>query len=267
LADLLKADWNTNLSSTLRLYLQPFLSTFIFGIHTFINILLSNMKYLKLPILLLLALCIATVSPSCSGDTSENASEEDTSYEDQADDEAIDMSDPASALQGMAEKMQEAADQMEKGEQTEVINFRELKKLLPKKVAGLNMEDSEGETAGGMGFKVSNVEAQYSDESSDKRIDITITDVGGATMALMGIAAWSSLEYEKDTDEGYERTTMIDGHKAFEKYYSANQDGEIGVIVADRFVVTVKGRQIEMDDLKSALNKIDLDDLADLATK
>ncbi len=178
----------------------------------------------------------------------------------------IDPDDPGAALNEMAKQLENVAKQMQGGEEgtVEVINFRELKALLPNKVAGLKMEDSGGETAGAMGFKVSTAEAEYRD--GEEEMEISIADVGGAPMALMGMAAWASLEYEKDTDEGYERTTMIDGHKAFEKYYDSEKEGEIGVIIENRFVVSVKGYNVKMSDIKSALSKIDLDRLKKLAS-
>jgi len=83
-------------------------------------------------------------------------------------------------------------------------------------------------------------------------------------MALMGMAAWASLEYEKDSDEGYERTTTIQGHKAFEKYYERQKEGEIGVLVSNRFIVSIKGYNVSMNDIQAALKRIKLDDLVKL---
>ena len=48
------------------------------------------------------------------------------------------------------------------------------------------------------------------------------------------------------------------------KYDSKNKDGEIAVIVAKRFVVTIKGRNVEMDKIKDTLDDIDFGKLEDL---
>ncbi len=216
--------------------------------------------------------CITMLSTACyrSASESENQEEEQVSVDitTEGDEDVtieIDPNNPGAAFNDMAKQLENVAKQMqgEEGEAVEVINFRELKELLPNRVAGMKMDDSSGETAGAMGFKISTAEAQYKD--NDREIEISIADVGGAPMALMGMAAWTSLEYEKDTDKGYERTTTIEGHKAFEKYYDSQKEGEIGVLVSKRFIVSVKGYNVSMDDIQAALKRIDLDDLEKLA--
>jgi len=81
------------------------------------------------------------------------------------------------------------------------------------------------------------------------------------------LAAWSKLDVDRETDDGYERTTTFDGHKAYEKYNDKRKRGEINLIVNSRFIVQVEGRGVEMDELKRAIKKIDLDDLAKLKAK
>ena len=98
-------------------------------------------------------------------------------------------------------------------------------------------------------------------------MQINIADVGASPMVLMGMAAWSNLEFERDSDEGYERTTTIDGHKAYEKYDSDRENGQIALIVNNRFLVSVEGRNVSEKELKSALKRIDLDDLEKLSEK
>ena len=172
----------------------------------------------------------------------------------------IDLSDPVKSLEGLADKLQNGD-----GEEVEVINFRELKEMLPNRVAGMKLDDSSGETAGALGFKISKAEGEYQD--GDKEMQINIADVGASPMVLMGMAAWSNVEFERDSDEGYERTTTIDGHKAYEKYDSDRENGQIALIINNRFLVSVEGRNVSEKDLKSALNKIDLGDLEKLSRK
>jgi hypothetical protein len=112
-----------------------------------------------------------------------------------------------------------------------------------------------------MGFKVSTAEARYKED--DSSIKVTILDVAG-TGALMGMAAWTMIDMDKENENGYEKTTKYKGFKAFEKYNSKNKDGEMAVIVASRFIVTVSGNNVEMDKIKSTLDDIDLGKLEDL---
>lgn len=83
-------------------------------------------------------------------------------------------------------------------------------------------------------------------------------------VALMGMAAWSMASIDKETETGYEKTTEYKGHKAFEKYNTQSKNGEISVIVANRYIVQVEGRDVDMDKIKSVLDDIDLDKLADI---
>lgn len=150
----------------------------------------------------------------------------------------------------------------EDGEKVEVVNFRELKKLLPDEIGGAERTDAKGQKSGMFGINVATAEGKY--RNGDKRADVTIVDIGGMGLAVMQYAQWSKFEIDNESDDGYERTTEIDGHKALVKWNSKSQRGEINVLVNDRFVVSIKGRNMDMDDLEDALDDIDLDDLEDL---
>ena len=112
--------------------------------------------------------------------------------------------------------------------------------------------------------KISTAKGEYRDEDG-QRIEVTIADAGGISMAIMGMAAWSMAEIDRESDSEIERTTTYKGHKAFEKYNKDSRRGEKALIVKDRFVVTVNGRDIDMKDLDRALDRIDIDDLEDMA--
>lgn len=161
----------------------------------------------------------------------------------------------------LVDKITKEAENMSNEEPKEVVDAKLLKELLPDEAAGLARKSAESEKVGAMGFMVSKAEAKYKNDESS--IEINIIDVAG-TGALMGMAAWSMMDMDKETENGYEKTTTYKGNKAYEKYNSKNRDGEMAVIVAKRFVVTVKGRDIEMDKIKDTFDDIDLGKLADL---
>lgn len=161
----------------------------------------------------------------------------------------------------MVDKIKEEAENMSNEEPKEVVDAKLLKELLPDDAAGLARKSAESEKVGAMGFMVSRAEANYKD--GDNSIEVNIIDVAG-TGALMGMAAWSMMDMDKETENGYEKTTTYKGNKAYEKYNSKNNDGEMAVIVAKRFVVTVKGRNVAMDKIKDTLDDIDLGKLEDL---
>lgn len=161
----------------------------------------------------------------------------------------------------MVDKIKEEAENISNEEPKEVVDAKLLKELLPETAAGLTRKGAESEKTGAMGFMISKAEARY--KNDDSSIEVNIIDVAG-TGALMGMAAWSMMEMDKETENGYEKTITYKGNKAYEKYDSKNKDGEIAVIVAKRFVVTVSGNNIEMDKVKEVLDDIDLGKLEDL---
>lgn len=140
------------------------------------------------------------------------------------------------------------------GGDKEVVDFRELKKLMPDKLVGLKRTELEGQKTGMMGFNISTAQASY--EEDDKKIDVTINDAAGFEAALVSMAAWANIEMDKETDTGYERTTTIDGQKAFVKYDSEKERGEYSVIVDNRFIVTMKVRNINEKDFNNAFREI-----------
>lgn len=209
-------------------------------------------------IILLLITLFSFVFMNCGGNSSETANDVTENQENAS-------GNSADAPKTIADAMKEAEktmNELQGGEAKPVINFRELKEMLPEKLAGMKRESSTGETTGMMGMNVSHAEGKYTNDDKSARMRINITDVGGFGPAMMGMASWASLEFDKETDNGYEKTTTVDGYKAYEKYNSKSKDGEVAVLVAQRFIVNANGTNVSVDDLKSALKDLDLDDLA-----
>ena len=71
---------------------------------------------------------------------------------------------------------------------------------------------------------------------------------------------------EKETDTGYERTKRVDGQLVHERYDRRAKSGEVGVLVANRFSVTVEGSGVDAAALTDALKSIDLSSLAAMTT-
>lgn len=143
------------------------------------------------------------------------------------------------------------------GTKKKPLNFRKLKDLMPESASGFSRTSSSGESTGMAGFNVSTAKAKY--EKEDKQIEVDIVDAGGVGMAMMGMAAWSMMEMDKETDTGFERTTTYKGNKAYEK--CNGQRCEFSVFVAQRFVMTVKGRNVEINDLHEIVDDIGLNKL------
>ncbi|GAB3313308.1 hypothetical protein GCM10027299_00190 [Larkinella ripae] len=204
----------------------------------------------SVPVFLLAALLLT----SCGGNKEEEKAEASDD-----DGTSISATESVKAL----EKMADQAEEMAKNGPVETVDFRKLKELLPADAEGLARKEATGEKNGMAGFNISTAKGDYRNDDGSQSIEVNIVDAGG-TGALMGLAAWSIIEVDKETENGYEKTTKFGDYKSYEKYDNGNKNGEIAVLINNRFIVTAKGNGVEMSKIKSTLEDIDLDKLKDL---
>ncbi len=144
----------------------------------------------------------------------------------------------------------------------EPIASTELAARLPDQLAGMTAGERTHQDVGMGGMKLSMATAEYRDGAS--QIDVTITDAGAVGTVAPMAAAWAMIDIDRTTSSGYERTSRFEGYKALEK---VARDGgrlrtEFSVIVGDRLVLQLKGREVEIDRLKAAAKALDLRALA-----
>lgn len=146
-----------------------------------------------------------------------------------------------------------------------VVDFRELKALLPAELPSLKRTKAGGEKNSAMGMTVSVAEATYANEDAARSFTVKISDMGGSA-GIMGFMqyGWASMEVDREDETGYERTTNIGAHKAMEKFNTANQSGSLQVLVKNRFLVECESEGLSPEELKAAVAKIDFDKLASL---
>lgn len=162
--------------------------------------------------------------------------------------------------------IQKAAEQVSKGSSgdAKAVDHRSLKEMLDETVSGgFERTSYSSQSTGAMGFNVSVAEAKYQ-ANGDRNIKVSIVDTGGMGMALMGMAAWSSMEVDREDQYGWERTSTFMGYKSFEKYNKNSQMTELAVIIENRFIVTLDGTNCDMDDLKDFAKEIEIGDLKKL---
>jgi hypothetical protein len=165
-------------------------------------------------------------------------------------------------LTSTIKEAQEALSQLQSGQNGEVVDFRELKELLPENLAGMKRNSHTGEKVGAAGFNMSNARATYM--GGGKNLDISLVDVGGFGAAIAGMAAWSNLEIDRESDEEIERTYTKDGYKAFEKYNFKEKRGELNLLLNNRFILNISGRNIERKELEEVLAELNLNRLGNL---
>ena len=119
---------------------------------------------------------------------------------------------------------------------------------------------SSGTSIGGVG--ASSATASYGD--GDKSIDLIITDLGVAgSLATLGNAM--NIESESQNGSIFEKMGRIDGRLTTIRYDSARKDGRYGIIVGDRFNVQADGYADSIEDLRAAVNRIDIEALETIA--
>jgi hypothetical protein len=142
------------------------------------------------------------------------------------------------------------------GKRVDPIGIDQLKPLVPETFGGLPKTASSAEKNGIAGLMVSRAEATYSD-GADKRVTLEISDTGGVS-GIMALAGWAGVEGESEDDNGSERTHKENGRLTHEKRSKSGGTNEFAVVLGDRFVVTAKGRGVDLDALKAAVGSLDL---------
>ncbi len=137
-----------------------------------------------------------------------------------------------------------------------------LKAYLPGAVGGFTRTglNAESSAAGGMGASVA--EGDYS--KGDGNLKLKVTDMG-ATGALAGLAGAFNVQSSREESGRYEKVGKVDGRMTTESDDRSSKHGEYGVMVADRFMVSAEGDNVDMDALKAAVGSIDLGRLEGLA--
>ncbi len=216
------------------------------------------MKFLRL----LLVPFVVISMISCSGSSTEDP---DNTQEEPG---SSNSGGIAGALGNLAKNLEDAAKAAEEmaNKNVEPVDFRTLTDMLPSSVAGLAQVDKSGEKSGISGMATSFAEARYEDTDGTQRVTVKITDVGSMTTLIAFGMAWMNMAIDKESMNGYERTTKIDGHPALEKFQEGEgySNGEVTVVVVNRYIVEVSGNGITMNNLKSALDDIDLSKLASM---
>jgi hypothetical protein len=146
------------------------------------------------------------------------------------------------------------------GKRVDPVALDKLKPLIPETFAGLAKLSSNAERGGVAAMMVSKASARYGDRAQ-KSVSLDIADSGGAT-GLLTVAAWANVQGEREDDNGFERTQRVDGRLVHEK--GSKRPGgsdELTIIVAERFVVSAKGRGVALAELKTAIAGLDLSKL------
>jgi hypothetical protein len=173
----------------------------------------------------------------------------------------------AKQLEKAAEEMQKAADAAQKGsagaaqgmeafakamaaaagaaaggdgKPVEPVAFQQLETVLPD-VPGWerNKPRSERMTSP---VPFSQTESTYS--NGDAEIEVKIVDSAFNQLLVSPWAMFLTAGYSRETSDGHEKSVTVDGNPGFEKWNNERRDGELNLVVAKRFLVTIEGNDI-----------------------
>lgn len=142
------------------------------------------------------------------------------------------------------------------GDKVEALAPEMLRPFVPDMLGGLKRTHFSAERNGAMGMQISEANATYSD-GAKRTLHLEVTDMGTAK-GLMALAGWASVENQKETDHGYDKTYKQDGRLVHEEWNSQDNSGEYGIVLGERFSVKVSGNAGSINELKAAVASVNL---------
>ena len=169
--------------------------------------------------------------------------------------------DMAKGFEAMAKGLAAAAGGGADGvKPVDPVSFRELQTVMPE-ISGWERKNPTGERMTAP-FNFSQASATYT--NGDARVEEKIMDSGFNQMLFAPFSMFMVAGYEKETQDGFERSVNIGGNPGFEKWDKGTKNGELTVVVNKRFLVQVEGHDIA--DEKVLHNILDKTDLAKLSS-
>jgi hypothetical protein len=137
-----------------------------------------------------------------------------------------------------------------------VVDFRELRNAIPAQADGFSRGEATGERNAAMGIEVSQARATFTSGRGES-FEMSIMD-SGTGLASLGMTAWALAQIDRETDQGFERTTRFEGMPAFEKSErrGSGVSSEMQVIIEGRIIVRAEGA-VGIETLRAAVSRVD----------
>ncbi|MGE5244885.1 MAG: hypothetical protein ACM3SQ_11715 [Betaproteobacteria bacterium] len=188
------------------------------------------------------------------------------------------MEKSADSMQKGADSMQKGANSMAKGledmakglgaltgnpdqKPVDPVSFRDLETVMPD-LPGWERGKPTGER---MTSPVSYSQATVTYTKGNARIEHKVMDSALNQLLVAPFTMFLTAGYEKETDEGYEKSVKVGEYPGWEKWNSSDKDGELNAVVNGRFIVQIQGHGIDDPKvLHDLMEKTDLKKLASL---
>jgi hypothetical protein len=185
------------------------------------------------------------------------------------------LDEAAKSMEQMAKRMEQAQPgaqsggepSTEEGESASLpaIAPADLKSLLPKSLpGGFALSEASTATGGAAGFSFGTAKAVYT--KGQARITLSLIDMG-AMGAFAALGSAFGANASEETETSYSKMGQVDGRMTMEKFDRDTKAGTFGVVVSDRVMLEAEGSGASMDDLKSAVQAIDLGSVETLANR
>jgi len=200
--------------------------------------------------------CLVVVAAACGTSQQQQQVEEVKKAADQVQQNAGDM---AKGLEDMAKGLNALAGNDPNMKPVDPVSFRDLQTTFGD-LSGWEKGKPTGERMS-MPVNFSRAEVNYT--KGDSRIKVEISDSGFNQMMMIPYSMFLTSGYEKETEDGYEKSTKVGNYPGWEKWNTQNKNGELNAIVNKRFIVQVEGH--DLDDVKmlhTAMASVDLAKLA-----
>jgi HPt (histidine-containing phosphotransfer) domain-containing protein len=149
----------------------------------------------------------------------------------------------AQGLQEFAKAMESAAAAMggtKDGKPVEPVSFQSLQAALPE-VSGWQRAEPTGER---MTAPVAYSQTDVDYTMGDASVNMKIVDSAFSQLLIAPWTMFLTAGYEEQTSDGYEKSINVGGNPGFEKWSMSGKSGELNLVVAKRFLVTIEGNNI-----------------------
>lgn len=146
------------------------------------------------------------------------------------------------------------------------LNNEQLKSWLPESLEGMERNSFK---IGQTGYaNVASVEGTYkTKDSENKKATITIIDGAGpmGSMAIAGLSMATKIDIEEEDERKHKKTVKFKDTKALQTYNKKYNNTDLIFVYNSRFGVTVKTKNIGIDDTWDMVQKLNLKKLTKLA--
>jgi hypothetical protein len=167
--------------------------------------------------------------------------------------------DLAKGFEAMAKGLAGAATGDPNAKPVDPVSFRDLQAAMPE-LSGWERQKPTGERMTSP-FAFSQASVAYT--KGDAEIRLKIMDSGFNQLLFAPYTMFLASGYEKETDDGFERSANVAGNPGWEKWNKGDKEGELNVVVNKRFLVQIEGNGI--DDVKALHSVLEQTDLKKLA--